>query len=76
MPHVQSKSIASHGNSTNLESWYGTHDVNDDQHVYVDPNRASVISSDVAKIKSKESSKRKRACKYPCGKMSVPITNI
>ena len=54
MPPVQSKPVASHGNSTDLESSYGTHDVNDDQHVYLDPNLASIISNAVAKIKSKQ----------------------
>ena len=54
MPPVQSKSVASHGNSTDLESLYGTHDVIDDQHVYLDPNLASIISNAVAKIKSKQ----------------------
>ena len=36
MPPVQSKSVASHGNSTDLEFLYGIHDVSDDQHVYLD----------------------------------------
>ena len=55
MPPAQSKPVASHGNSTDLEfSSYGTHDVNGDQHVYLDPNLASIISNAVAKIKSKQ----------------------
>ena len=69
MPPVQSKPVASHGNTADLESLYGTHDINDDQHVYLDPNLASIISNAVAKIKSKQLKKppeRKRACKYPC----------
>ena len=48
MPPVQSKPVASHGGSTDLESLYGTHDVNDDQHLYLDPNLASIISNTVA----------------------------
>ena len=80
MPPVQSK--PSHSNSTDLESLYGTHDINDDQHVYLDPNLASIISSAVAKIKPKElkkPSKRKRTCKYPCSvceKMLVLIRKV
>ena len=54
MPPVQSKPVASHGNSTDPESSYGTRDVNDDQHVYLDPNLASIISNAAAKIKSKQ----------------------
>ena len=54
MPPVQSKPVASHGNSTDLESLYGSHDINDDQHVCLDPNLASIISNAVAKIKSKQ----------------------
>ena len=38
-------------------SLYVTHDVNDDQHVYLDPNLASTISNAVAKIKSKQPKK-------------------
>ena len=70
MPPVQSKPVASNGNSTDLESSsYGTHDVNGDQHVYLDPNLASIMSNAVAKIKSKQLKKppkRKIPCKYPC----------
>ena len=54
MPPVQSKSVASHGNSTDLESLYGTRDVNDDQYVYLDPDLASIISNAVSEMKSKQ----------------------
>ena len=77
------KCFFGNGNSTDLESLYGTHDVNDDQHVYLDPNLASIISNAVAKIKSKQLKKppkRKRACKYPCSvcekKMSMLIRKV
>ena len=69
MPFWQFDSSESFYTDRNLESLYCTHDVNDDQHVYLDPNLASIISNAVAKIKSKQLKKppkRKTACKYPC----------